>query len=69
MHKNRWHCTDCGGVSPETETPYTLISSRYGWRVLFITQDGQRIPQWRCPDCWQLYKKRRDTPAAGTLEA
>ena len=26
-------CVDCGEQSPQTETNYTLISSRYGWRL------------------------------------
>lgn len=71
MHNNRWNCTDCGDLSPETQTPYTLISSRYGWRVIFdVDDEGQRIPKWRCPQCWDSYKKAKSSGGArDTIEA
>jgi hypothetical protein len=47
-------CHDCGIISPETETSYTLISSRYGWRLELISDlAGQKVSIWRCPDCWR----------------
>ena len=46
-------CVECGTTSPATETNYTLISARHGWR-LTLGQDskGIRTMQWRCPNCW-----------------
>lgn len=48
---------DCRALSPETETNYTLISARYGWR-LSKRRDarGKLIMEWRCPKCWRAYK-------------
>lgn len=65
MHKNRFPCTDCGALSPETATPYTLISQQHGWRVVLEQSAGERIPVWRCPECWAAYKTRRDRDAEG----
>ena len=51
-------CVDCGTTSPSTETNYTLISARHGWR-LTLGQDktGARTMQWRCPTCWTRYRQ------------
>lgn len=58
-------CADCSVKSPPTETNYTLISSRYGWRLTLETSpDGRRIPIWRCPKCWQEYRKRQPDSGA-----
>jgi hypothetical protein len=50
-------CVDCGTTSPTTETNYTLISARHGWR-LTLGQDehGARVMQWRCPSCWARHR-------------
>ena len=54
-------CHGCGIVSPETETSYTLISSRYGWRLELVPDlSGQKISIWRCPDCWRNRRAKRD---------
>ncbi len=51
-------CVACGKVSPATDSDYTLISARFGWRLSFArTADGKRLTQWRCPDCWQAHKR------------
>ena len=52
-------CVDCGTESPVTETNYTLISARHGWR-LTLGQDktGARVMQWRCPACWAKMRQR-----------
>lgn len=51
-------CVGCGRKSPPTDTDYTLISSRHGWRLTIETSpNGRRHPIWRCPACW---RRRRD---------
>ena len=52
-------CVDCGTTSPVTETNYTLISARHGWR-LTLAQDekGVRVMQWRCPTCWTRFRSK-----------
>lgn len=52
-------CVDCGWVAPETETAYTLIGQAHGWRLTFtLNAQGERIPEWRCPDCFKRAKDR-----------
>lgn len=52
-------CVDCGKVSPPTETNYTLISSRHGWRLTIERdENGARKTTWRCPQCWLAHKNR-----------
>jgi hypothetical protein len=54
------NCVDCGASSPATETNYTLISARHGWRLTRAERpDGTRLVEWRCPVCWQLQKARK----------
>jgi hypothetical protein len=53
-------CVDCNEQSPQTETNYTLISSRYGWRLaLEQGPDGERLAIWRCPACWQKHRSSK----------
>jgi hypothetical protein len=53
-------CVDCGTTSPLTETNYTLISARHGWRLtLGQDENGVRIMQWRCPTCWAKHRKEQ----------
>jgi len=52
-------CVDCHCRSPMTETGYTLISSRYGWRLTkTVNAAGKRAMEWRCPKCWSNYRPR-----------
>ena len=52
-------CIDCGKKPPPTDTNYTLISARHGWRLTRgADHDGQRVMEWRCPSCWQAYRKK-----------
>lgn len=52
-------CVDCGAVAPETDTAYTLIGRRHGWRVIFVVDDqGKRAPEWRCDKCFRRAKER-----------
>ncbi|HVJ15873.1 MAG TPA: hypothetical protein VM686_10530 [Polyangiaceae bacterium] len=54
-------CVGCGTNSPETETNYTLISSRHGWRLVFKPgSDGRRVSEWRCPKCWADLKAQKE---------
>lgn len=62
-------CVDCRAKSPVVETEYTLISSRFGWRLTRRTErDGALTLEWRCPACWQRRKAERQlamTPSEG----
>jgi len=52
------HCVDCGLAAPRTETNYTLISSRHGWRLTIVTdQGGRKSSALRCPACWAKYRQ------------
>jgi hypothetical protein len=58
--RDRQTCVDCGRKSPQTETNYTLISSRFGWRLLhYALPNGTIAVEWRCPACWREYKRAR----------
>jgi hypothetical protein len=63
-HKAR-SCSDCNKPTPTTETNYTLISSRHGWRLEITIEPGtgQRVTVWRCPDCWKWHKVSRAATA------
>jgi hypothetical protein len=51
-------CVDCGTLPPETESAYTLIGGKAGWRLTrHRRSDGVVTAEWRCPDCWQKFKK------------
>src|SRR5580704_5400936 len=53
-------CADCHQPSPETETNYTLIGSRFGWRLTRrIGPQGNLLVEWRCAECWRAYKGSR----------
>ena len=53
-------CVDCRVLSPRTETNYTLISSKYGWRLSRSEgPNGTVILEWRCPACWTRFRARR----------
>jgi hypothetical protein len=62
-------CVGCRTRAPDTDTEYTLISSRYGWRLTRrIERDGTFVMEWRCPACWQAYKAEKQmapTPPDG----
>ena len=51
-------CADCRKQAPETETSYTLIDAKHGWRnIRRKMPDGQYSIEWRCPECWLAHKK------------
>jgi hypothetical protein len=58
--RRRQRCVNCGSLSPEASTSYTLISVKHSWRmVLSVGPDGKKLPQWYCPRCWE--QRRRQT--------
>ncbi|HEY2514764.1 MAG TPA: hypothetical protein VGI39_28055 [Polyangiaceae bacterium] len=66
--RDRQTCIDCGKVSPETETNYTLISAQFGWRLSRRRMaNGDFVVEWRCPDCWRKRKALADEPGSGSL--
>jgi hypothetical protein len=53
-------CVVCGIQSPKTETNYTLISSKFGWRLSRRpADDGTFIVEWRCAECWIKHKEKQ----------
>ena len=58
--RSRSFCVDCSIPSPPTSTSYTLISASFGWRLTRdVNAEGLAIMEWRCPSCWEAYKKQR----------
>jgi len=59
LSASRQVCGACGIESPQTQTNYTLMSSRFGWRLsLEILPNGRRNAVWRCPKCWREFRNR-----------
>ena len=53
-------CIDCRGQAPRVETDYTLISSRFGWRLSRrVDTNGNLFVEWRCPKCWARHKQEQ----------
>jgi len=47
-------CVDCGKAPPPTETAYTLIGSKHGWRLVKRpVDDDAPLLEWWCADCWR----------------
>jgi hypothetical protein len=63
----RHRCVDCHCAAPATDTEYTLISARFGWRLTPRTvAAGRTILEWRCAACWSVHKaKRESAPPSG----
>jgi hypothetical protein len=62
-------CVDCHQLSPPTETNYTLISAKHGWRLhRERTPQGLMSFEWRCPKCWQRRKDGGPAPASPTVD-
>jgi hypothetical protein len=50
-------------MSPPTETNYTLISPRHGWRLTrSLDKEGRKLAEWRCPQCWARHKSPATPP-------
>jgi hypothetical protein len=59
-------CVDCQQTAPQTEDSFTLISSRFGWRLeLKLDRHGRPVPQWRCPSCWARHRDALRSAALG----
>jgi hypothetical protein len=57
-------CVGCGKSAPKTETNYTLISPKYGWRLSREKlPNGSYRAEWRCPNCWREKKISGHMPA------
>src|SRR6185436_11961836 len=56
-----FQCVDCGVSSPEAAGEYTLISSRFGWRLSRSFNNGVLLLEWRCPTCWARQRQRAQT--------
>jgi hypothetical protein len=53
--RERRTCNDCGELSAEVDTAYSLIGK--GWRVTRVRMpDGRIAVSWRCPECWRIQK-------------
>jgi hypothetical protein len=62
-------CVDCDKQPPEAESAYTLIGGKSGWRLTRRRDAaGGVIPEWRCPDCWAVFR-RKTVPPPGKLGA
>ena len=62
-------CQDCKTPAPQTESQYTLIGNKFGWRVMRRkTADGWRV-EWRCADCWRAFKKAAPNASSGPIAA
>jgi hypothetical protein len=62
-NQGRNRCIDCGALSPATQTNYTLISPRHGWRLSrVVDKEGRKIAEWRCPHCWARHKSPATPP-------
>jgi len=63
-------CVHCGKRAPPTDTNYTLISQRHGWRlVIEKLPDGRRDSVWHCAECWSLRKANASGAAAQPAKA
>ena len=64
-------CMTCGARPPETESAYTLIGGKAGWRLTRSKdENGNVVTQWRCADCWTAWKKSTGgAPAPGPVAA
>lgn len=57
----RYACVDCQVLSPAVESNFTLISSRFGWRLHRYIDKASRQAKldWRCPHCWRVFREER----------
>ena len=54
-------CGQCGVRAPRVDSPFTLISAKYGWRLHKVSQpDGAAGTVWNCPDCWRAAKRESE---------
>ena len=58
MALGRHTCVDCKTQSPETELSYSLSLGFAGWRLVKVQKPSGEVQEWRCPKCWQVYKRK-----------
>jgi hypothetical protein len=46
-------CARCRTTAPSTETDYTLIGSKHGWRCRKVDSGGATRLEWYCDACWK----------------
>jgi predicted RNA-binding Zn-ribbon protein involved in translation (DUF1610 family) len=54
----QYECKDCGLLSPKTNGNFTFLSLM-GWRLFIRKIRNEKFPEWRCPQCWELFKKNK----------
>jgi hypothetical protein len=52
-------CIACGAHAPATSGESTLISVRFGWRLVRETVDGRSRLVWRCARCWKVHRAQQ----------
>ena len=66
-------CMDCASCAPPTDTNFTLISAKFGWRLTrTVDANGRASINWRCPACWERHKNLTSSgprPAAAAASA
>jgi hypothetical protein len=56
-------CSDCASLSPPGVSEYTLISSRFGWRVTKATTSlGTPVLRWHCASCFAKRRSMKPVP-------
>lgn len=65
----RYACVDCTALSPAVASNFTLISSRFGWRLhrYLDAQTHRTRMEWRCPHCWRVFREARRRRAISSL--
>jgi hypothetical protein len=59
-------CAACRQTAPADASEYTLIGSRYGWRVTkSTTAEGSILLEWRCRECFAKHRAKMDTERPG----
>ena len=56
-------CVRCRATAPSTDTEYTLISQKHGWRCRKVENAGG-VPrlEWYCDSCWKGARVGADKP-------
>jgi hypothetical protein len=66
MRDQRFQCIGCNRLSPGTDEDSSLISSKYGWRIVRrMGSDGQSTVDARCPQCWAAFRAMKPRREAG----
>jgi hypothetical protein len=53
-------CVGCRAEAPATQTNFTLISQRHGWRLTRqVDSSGRSFLEWRCAACFARFRSTR----------